>query len=157
MSVFKNYTVKSFPVSRLATIDIGAAAFCKHHVRALVELDVTEARSKMVSLEIEGKKVSFNAWLIKCIGETISQNKLIHAMRKGKRKVVIFNDVDISVMIEREIDGEKVPLPFVVRQVDKKSISEISNEIEGGKVQPIAGEENYVLHENILCFAGVYS
>ncbi len=147
MSASKNYTVKSFPVSRLATIDIGAAAFGKHHVRALVELDVTEARSKMASLETEGKKVSFNAWLIKCIGETISQNKLIHAMRKGKRKVVIFNDIDISVMIEREIDGEKVPLPFVVRQVDKKSISEISNEIEGGKVQTITGEEDYVLHE----------
>jgi pyruvate/2-oxoglutarate dehydrogenase complex dihydrolipoamide acyltransferase (E2) component len=147
MAAFKNFTVKSFPVSRLATIDIGAAAFGKHHVCALVELDVTEARSKMANLEAEGKKVSFNAWLIKCIGETISQNKLIHAMRKGKRKVIIFNDVDLSVIIEREIDGDKIPLPLVVRQVDKKSISEISNEIEGGKVQPIAGEEDYVLHE----------
>ena len=35
----------------------------------------------------------------------------IHGVRKGKRQVVIFNDIDISIIIEREADGKKAPLP----------------------------------------------
>jgi pyruvate/2-oxoglutarate dehydrogenase complex dihydrolipoamide acyltransferase (E2) component len=145
MTKSENYKTITFPSSRLATIDIGAAAFGKHHIRALIELDVTEARKKMAKLEKGGQKVSFNAWLIKCISGAISNYKLIHGMRKGKRKVVVFEDVDVSVMIEREINKEKVPLPYVVRRANQKSIEEITREIETGKGQPIEGEENYVL------------
>lgn len=141
----ESYKTVTFPASRLATIDIGSAAFGKHHIKALIELDVTEARKKMAQLEKSGQKVSFNAWLIKCISEAISRYKLIHGMRKGKRKVVIFKDIDVSIMIEREIKNEKVPLPYVVRQANQKSLVDITREIETGKGQKIKGEEDYVL------------
>jgi pyruvate/2-oxoglutarate dehydrogenase complex dihydrolipoamide acyltransferase (E2) component len=141
----EKYKTVTFPASRLATIDIGAAAFGKHHIRALIELDVTEARRKMAQLEKNGFKVSFTAWLIKCISEAISKYNLIHGIRKGKRKVVIFDDIDVSIMIEREIKKEKVPLPYVVRTANLKSIEDIAREIETGKGQKIEGEENYVL------------
>lgn len=97
-----NKTV-TFPASRLATIDIGVAAFRKHHIRALFELDVTKARRKMVKLEIGGAKVSFNSWLIKCISEAITRYSLIHGVRSGKRKAVVFDDVDVSIMVERKL------------------------------------------------------
>lgn len=145
MDKSERYKIVKFPTSRLATIDIGAAAFGKHHIRALIELDVTEARRKMALIEKNGLKVSFNAWLIKCISEAISKCDLIHGIRRGKRKVLIFNDIDVSIMIEREINKEKVPLPYVVRKANQKSIEDITREIEIGKGQEIEGEENYVL------------
>ena len=56
MSDNNRYKTVTFPASRLATIDIGAAAFRKHHIRALFELDVTEARRKMSELEKKERK-----------------------------------------------------------------------------------------------------
>lgn len=41
------YKIETFPVSRISTIDIGRAGLKKHHIRALIELDVTEARKKI--------------------------------------------------------------------------------------------------------------
>ena len=148
MAEANNHEIVSFPTSRLATIDIGAAAFGKHHICALIEFDVTKAREKIRQLADEGDKISFNAWVIKCIGEAISENKLIHGIRKGKREIIIFDDIDISIMVEREVDGEKVPLPYVIRKVNGKNIREISTEIEAAKKQLIKGEENYVLGES---------
>ncbi len=145
MSENNRYKTVTFPASRLATIDIGAAAFRKHHIKALFELDVTEARRKMAELELSGEKISFNAWLIKCISEAIARYPLIHGIRSGKRKAIVFEDIDVSIMVERELKGEKVPLPFIVRQANRKSSTEISREIEAAKKQNIAGEENYVL------------
>jgi hypothetical protein len=37
----------------------------------------------------------------------------------------VFDDVDVTVMVEKEVGGEKVPLPYVVRKTNEKSIVEI--------------------------------
>lgn len=142
------YQTLTFPLSRIATIDIGAAAFRKHHIRALFELDVTGARKKMAELAMAGDKISFNAWLIKCISEAIDRYPLIQGVRRGKRQVVVFEDIDVSIMIERELKGEKVPLPFIIRRANQKSCRVISQEIEAAKKQKIAGTEDYVLGES---------
>lgn len=144
----ENYVIEEFPLSRLATMDVGAAAFAKHHIRVVLELDVTEARNKIARLKEQGKSISFNAWLIKCISQAVSEYKPIHGLRKGKRKVVLFEDIDISVMIEREVEGVKVPLPYLVRETNKKSIAEISAEIGSGRKQVIENEKNFVLGDS---------
>ncbi len=145
MSESEKFKVKEFPLSRLATIDIGAAAFAKHHIRVVLELDVTEARNKIALLKEQGEYISFNAWIIKCISKAVSEYKPIHGLRKGKRKVLLFEGVDISVMIEREIEGVKVPLPYLVRETNRKTIGEIAEEIGSGRRQAIENEKNFVL------------
>lgn len=139
------YQIEEFPASRIATIDIGAAGLKKHHIKALVELDVTEARKLMREKKKLSEKITFNSWLIKCISHAVEEFRQIHGLRKGKRKVFIFDDIDISIVIEREIDGKKVPLPYVLRKTDQKSIAEISEEIKNAQKQLIEGEGDYVL------------
>lgn len=141
------YRMESFPSSRIATIDIGVASQLKHHMKALIELDVTEARKMISEKKKQKQNVSFNSWLIKCISKAVEEFKDIHGIRKGKRKIVIFEDIDISIMIERKIQGEKVPLPYVIRKTNEKSISEIYDEIKAGQSQSINDEGNYVLGE----------
>ncbi|MDF2540185.1 MAG: catalytic domain of component of various dehydrogenase complexe, partial [Herbinix sp.] len=141
------YQVVDFPSSRIATIDIGIASHMKHHINAFIELDVTDARRMLHEKKKQNKNISFNSWLIKCISMAAEECKEIHGIRKGKRKVVLFDDVDISIMIEREIDGEKVPLPYVIRKTNEKSISDIYDEITSGQKQSIKDEGNYVLGE----------
>jgi pyruvate/2-oxoglutarate dehydrogenase complex dihydrolipoamide acyltransferase (E2) component len=141
----KKFKSVDFPLSRIATIDIGAVGFTKHHIRALVEFDVTEARRRLTTLKESDSKISFNSWVIKCISEVVCKHKLLHGIRSGKRKIVIYEDVDISIMIEREVDGVKVPLPYVIRKTNLKSLQDIAREIDAGKKQAIDGVDDYVL------------
>lgn len=141
------YKTETFPISRISTIDIGAAGLKKHHIKALIELDVTEARKMIHEKKKLSEKISFNSWLIKCISHAVGEFPQIHGVRKGKRNVVVFDDIDISVMIEREINGKKVPLPYVIRKANEKSISDIYDEIRNGQDQLINGEGDNVLGE----------
>ncbi|MGA1873261.1 MAG: 2-oxo acid dehydrogenase subunit E2 [Thermoplasmatota archaeon] len=139
------FRVQTFPSSRISTFDVVAIGLEKHHIKALVEVDVTEARKRITQLKERDVKVSFNSWLIKCIGEAVAGFDRIHGIRKGKRKVVIFRDVDISILIEREVNGQKVPLPYVVRKANKKSIEQIFDEVRSGKDAPVKDEGDNVL------------
>lgn len=139
------YQIETFPKSRIATIDIGVMGKKKHHIMALIELDVTKARKLIREQKALAKNISFNSWLIKCISHAVEEFKQIHGVRKGKRKLVIFEDVDISIVIEREVEGKQVPLPYVIRKANHKSIADIFKEIKSGREQSIAGEEDYVL------------
>ena len=67
------YRVEDFPVSRLATIDIGVASKMKHHIKALIELDVTEAR-KMIAEKKKQKQplIGSNVYLHE--RQKVSQN-----------------------------------------------------------------------------------
>ncbi len=143
------YEVKEFPSSRQATFDAGYIGLRKHHIKALIELDVTEARKLIKNYRNQRKEeLSFTAWILKCISQAISENRSVQAIRKGKNKLIIFEDIDISIIVEKEVQGEKVPLPLVIRNVNAKTFKEIYYEIKSAKGQAVANEKDYVLGEN---------
>jgi hypothetical protein len=113
-----------FPKSRIATLDVGEIGRKRHHIRALLEFDVTDARQALKAYRKKTKfKASFTAWLLKTISTTILEFQSSHAYLKTARKAIIFDDIDISITVERSIEGVLVPLPYVVRQTDKKNNS----------------------------------
>jgi len=119
----------------------------KNRVYGLIELDVTKAREHMRSYkEKTSETLSFTGWIIKCVAQAVSEDKQVQAYRKGKNRFVIFGDVDVSTVVEREIDGHKLPLPYVVRKANEKSFKEIHNEIRAAQAQkeiigPVLGNE----------------
>lgn len=135
----------SLPSSRQFTMDVGRLGSRRHHVRAMIEVDVTDARKKIAVLRKKGEDLSFTAWMLKCIGQAVSENKSVHALRKSKNRIVVFNDVDISLAVEKEYNGVSVPLPVVIRKANAKSMRELFNEIESAKNQAVRGENDYVL------------
>ena len=50
-------------------------------------------------------------------------------------RFVVLDDVTISVLVERDIEGEKVPEPVGIQQAQLKSFLEIQKEIRGAKKQ----------------------
>lgn len=143
------YEIKEFSSSRQSTFDVGYIGLRKHHIKALIELDVTYARELIKNHRNKNKeKLSFTAWILKCISQAINENKSVHAIRKGKNKLLIFDDIDISIIVEREIKGEKVPLPLVIRKVNEKTITDIHHEIKQAKEEEIKDEKDYVLGKN---------
>lgn len=52
----------------------------KHHIIALLEIDVTTAKEKIKTQIRSGINIGFTAWLIKVIGTTIEAHKYIKAL-----------------------------------------------------------------------------
>jgi len=137
-----------YPSSRQLTFDLGRIGLAKHHVRALLEVDVTEARKLIKQNRHSGNKISFTAWLIKAIADCVALHPPIAGVNDAKRnKVLVFNEVDISIVVEKNVNGVPVPLPYVIRKADQKTLREIQDEIEKAKAQTIGGEGDYVLGE----------
>lgn len=137
-----------YPSSRRFTFDVGRIGREKHHVKALLEIDVTDARGKIKLNRQSGKKISFVAWLIKVIADCVALHPPISGInyRRGN-KVVVFDDVDISLTIEKEVKGTRVPLPYVIRKADQKNCDQIYSEIESAKSQIFKDEGDYILGE----------
>ena len=135
-----------YPSSRQFTMDLGKIGRGKHHVKALLEVDVTEGRKKIKQNRHTGRKASFTAWLIKVIADCVALHPPISGLnRPWGNKVVVFRDVDITIVVEKVVKGTRVPLPYVIRTADQKTLYQIHDEIELAKSQPVEDEGNYVL------------
>src|SRR5215212_11117238 len=137
-----------YPSSRQLTFDVGRVGLAKHHVRALLEVDVTEARRIIKENRHRGNKISFTAWLIKAIADCVALHPPVAGVNDARHnKVMVFEDVDISIVVEKTVNGARVPLPYVIRKADKKRLCQIRDEIESAKSQAVQGEGDYVLGE----------
>ena len=140
MDLIGNYETKPFTKSRKNTVEILRENEKKHSAYGLIELDITNARNIIKKLkEKHNKNISVTGWIIKCIAEAISKHKELNAYRLGRNKLVIFDDVDILIYIEREIKEELRPLVYIIRKANEKSVFEITNEIRSAqkeKVEP---------------------
>ena len=134
------YKTIEFPRTRLATFDIGAIGRDKHYVTALLELDVSEARQKLRDKKKAGAKVSFTGWLLRAIAAAVARHKEAAAFRVGRRRLMVFDDVDVSLIVEKEVDGRRVPLPLLIRRADRKTAEEITAEIDKAKAGRLDGE-----------------
>lgn len=132
------YSERPFPKNRKMVIDVVRLGLAKHHAKGFIEVDVTSARQYLQAYkERTGERLSFTGWIIKCIAQAVSENEQVHAMRKGKGKVIIFNDVDILVTVEKLVNGENIPLPYVVRKSNEKSVAEITQEIRTAQSEKV--------------------
>lgn len=134
-----------YPLVRQFTADIGRIDHGKHYVRSLLEVDVTEALQKLKVMRAPGKKVSFLAWFVKVLADAVAQHPPINGIRQGRSKVIVFKEVNISVIVEKKVDGKSVPLPLVLRNVTGKTALALNNEIQSAVEQSVEHAGNLVL------------
>ncbi|MFP4430977.1 MAG: 2-oxo acid dehydrogenase subunit E2 [Spirochaetaceae bacterium] len=137
--------VETFPVSRVGTFDVGVIGGRKHQIVGLLEADVTAARRRLRALRREGAGGSFTALVVKTVADTVKEMPQVHGVRLGRRRRVVFEDVDVAVIVERVVEGVSVPLPVVVRKCNEKSVEEIEAEIRRAATQAIDGTGDYEL------------
>ncbi len=137
-----------YPSSRQLTFDIGKLGREKHHVLALLEVDVTDSWTAVRESRRAGQKVSFTAWLLKVIADCAASHPPVAGLNQAARgRVLVFDELDLSIVVEKEVNGALVPLPYVIRRANRKTVFEIQDEIEAAKRQVIGGEGEYVLGE----------
>src|SRR5947209_28188 len=136
------YKIVAFPRMRRLMITIGRVSRHRHIIHGLVEIDVTRARQLIREHKARtGESLSFTAFLAACVGHAVAMNKEVHAYRNWRNQLVLFDDVDINIQIERDMQGQKFPVPHIVREANNKTIRDIQEEIRAVQAQPMSGRE----------------
>lgn len=139
--------VQRFPDSRIATIDMGRVAKQKHHVSALIALDVTDSRARIKHRNrLSDNNISFNAWLIAVIGRTLTEFEEAASYRTGKNKQLIFADINVSMVVEKKLNNHKVPIPLIIEKANIKTPQDITRQIADARATPLH-EKDMVLHQ----------
>jgi pyruvate/2-oxoglutarate dehydrogenase complex dihydrolipoamide acyltransferase (E2) component len=144
-----------FPNNRNLVIDVVTLGRLKHHTPILFEVNVSRGRDFIRKNKQEkGRQISFTGWITKCIAMAVSEQPYLHALRQGNRSLILFDDVDILVTVQKQIDENEIPLPYVIRKANLKTVNEISDEIRYAQNQSITTRD-MVLGKNPW-FAGIY-
>lgn len=151
-----DYKIQKFPKSRIATFDAGEISRGSHHVSALIDVDVTKSLEKIRLFKATTKQsISFTAWLISVISFTLKKHLAAASYLQGKRKLIIFNDVNLSVLVEKEINGQKVPIPLLIEKSNEKTIQDISGELSKAKHEKLT-EKAIVLQKKSKRLENLY-
>ena len=133
-----DYHVIPFARERQVTIDGGRLAARKHTVHALIEVDVTKSRQCLRAYKARtGESLSFTAFIITCLAKAVDENKSMQAYRKGRHQLIVFDEVDVITMIEREVGGRKMPADHIIRAANTKTFREVHNEIRAAQVEKV--------------------
>ncbi|MGM0554900.1 MAG: 2-oxo acid dehydrogenase subunit E2 [Myxococcota bacterium] len=131
------HQIKPFPRARRLVTDVGHVVQGRPVIRGLLEIDVTHAREKIREYkEQTGERLSFTAYLVACTGRAVDSHKSVHACRDWLGRLVIYDDVDISTMIEVERDEHRFPVGHIVRAANRKTVREIHDEIREVQTRP---------------------
>lgn len=137
------HTVRPYPRTRLLMADGGRMGLRKHTVHGLVEFDITRAREIIRHQKAQtGEALSFSAFFLVCLGQAINQNKHMHAYRNWRSQLITFDEVDVNMLFEVEVEGKKTIRPHILRGVNKKCVRELHDEIRAFQQQHQSSEES---------------
>ncbi len=76
-----------------------------------------------------GESLSFTVFLATCLAKAVDEHKAVQALRQGGKRLALFEDVDVLIRIERDVDGQKSVVPYTIRAANRKSFRELHDEI----------------------------
>jgi pyruvate/2-oxoglutarate dehydrogenase complex dihydrolipoamide acyltransferase (E2) component len=129
------FDVLPFPFQREIVVDAGYLGTGRHVVHGLVEADVTRARELRARYaEREGIRLSFTAFLVASFARAVASHPTVQAYRDWRGRLVVFHDVDVVTMVEPEPGG--VAIPYIIRNAQRRSVRDISDEIRSVQAKP---------------------
>ena len=149
------FTELPFPAARVVGTDTVRIGMTRHHIPILAEVDVTAARAAIQKRkEATGEGLSFTGWIIKCLAQAATEHKRVHALRRGKHRLVLFDDVDVNIVVQRRLEGtdppEYLPMPYVIRKANEKTVEAIHREIRAAQARALEpGEQTIDLAEKM--------
>jgi pyruvate/2-oxoglutarate dehydrogenase complex dihydrolipoamide acyltransferase (E2) component len=132
------YRVVELPAARRVTHNYLDLYWWKHSIYALLEVDVTDVRQFIANHKTRtGEVLSFTGYLAFCLARAVDEDKSVQAYLKGRKHLVIFDDVDVFLPVEREVGETPVAVPYVIRRANHKSFLDIHREIREFQAQPV--------------------
>ncbi|WP_440008495.1 2-oxo acid dehydrogenase subunit E2 [Halomicrococcus sp. SG-WS-1] len=122
---------------RHGTIDYMRMAGSRSNIHGLIEIDVTDARDSIQTIEEKtGEQLSFTGFIVFCLGRAIEDHPQINAYRDWRGRIHVFDDVDVNVLVETTIQGEQLGVPHVIRATNRRSLRSIHDEIRTAQGSP---------------------
>ncbi len=144
------YQIVDIPRARQIVVSFLDLSSGGHYIYGLVEVDVTLARRRLASYQAQtGEHLSFTGYLIFCLAQAVDENKAVQAYRKGHKQLVVFDDVDVGIMVEHEFGAapaaaqpgvpgsseSRAPIGHVIKRANHKTYMEIHREIRSLQTQ----------------------
>jgi pyruvate/2-oxoglutarate dehydrogenase complex dihydrolipoamide acyltransferase (E2) component len=119
----------------LNTLDL---SWTPHAIYGLLEVDVTVARQFIAEHKARtGETLSFTGFLVACLARAVDEDKTVQAYLKSRKRLVIFDDVDVALMIEGQIGEKRALMGHIIRGANRKTYQEIHQEIRSVQSQPV--------------------
>ena len=163
----QDFKLVPFPkMRRVLSVMLGSVQR-KHMMHGLVEMDITKVHQYLREYKARtGVSLSLTAFIVTCLAHAVDENKSVQAYRKGKNQLILFDDVDVTVQVERKEGGQiksamlrqftmsshqnqhgtvhahqyyKVDtlFPHIIKAANKKSFMEIHREIRAAQEEKI--------------------
>ncbi len=111
----------------LNTLDL---SWTPHAIYGLLEVDVTVARRFIAEHKRRtGETLSFTGYLTYCLARAVDEDKTVQAYLKNRKQFVIFDDVDVGLMVEHKAGEKRALMGHVIRGANRKAYREIHDEI----------------------------
>ena len=131
------YRVVELPAGRRVWINLLDISWPKHSVYGLLEVDVTVARRLMAAYKGRtGESLSFTGFLAFCLARAVAEDTSVQAYLKGSKRLVLFDDVNVGVMVEHKAGEKRALMGHVIRGANHKSYREIHEEIRSVQSEP---------------------
>lgn len=116
------------------TLDLSWPA---HTMFGLLEVDVTVPRAYIAEHEKHtGETLSFAGFLSYCVGRAVGEDKTIQAFPRGDKHLVLFEDVNVGLMVEHKVGEKTALMGHVILGANRKTLREIHDEIRRVQSEP---------------------
>ena len=117
---------------RRVIVDIGAASSRRHAIPAWFSADVTEVWEE---LQRRGRP-SMTVYVAGTLARAVNRHPRMHAVRDLRRRLVVFDDVDVNISVEVEADGQPFPMNHVLRSAQSRTLDDLHDEVQAVKTDP---------------------
>jgi len=132
------YQVIELPQGRRIWINTLELSWPSHTIFGLLEVDVTEARRIIADHKGRtGETLSFAGFLTYCLARAVDENKSIQAYRKGSKRLILFDDVNVGLMVEHKVGEKTALMGHVIQAANRKSFREFHDEIRKVQSEPV--------------------
>ncbi len=129
-----DYQMVPFPKLRRLEAVMDRSVQYKPMIHGLLEVDVTRARTQLRDQKAKtGESLSFTAFLIACLAKAVDEHEAVQAIRLGSKRLVLFDEVDVLIDIERDVAGQKYIVPSIIRAANRKTVRELHDEIRAAQ------------------------
>lgn len=137
-----DFETRPFLKIRRAYSDVLTASRRKDIIHGLFEIDVTVPRRLLHEQAAAGAGASFTAFVLHAVAQAVDEDKLMHGYRQ-RRRLILFNDVDVNTQIEAEVDGQRIVQSRVIRATNHKTVAELTHEIRAAQQSTPEDDERY--------------
>ena len=132
------YRIVDLSPARRLMINMLDLSESKQSMYGLLEVDVTVARQFIAEHKARtGETLSFTGFLTLCLARAVEEDKSVQAYLKGRKQLVLFDDVDVGLMIEGKMGDRKALMGHVIRGANRKTYLEIHQEIRSVQSKPV--------------------